>query len=81
MMMSTSSKLLVATFKAFLSHGFHKKPMPMSSTELSDKYQQMQEKTIPLLLSERRTQGPGEVVTKYAKAIRKLIKQVDSGRN
>ncbi|KAG9294708.1 hypothetical protein G9A89_008187 [Geosiphon pyriformis] len=30
---------------------------------------------------ERRTQGPGEVVTEYAKAIRKLIKHVDSGRN
>ncbi|KAG9290699.1 hypothetical protein G9A89_011662 [Geosiphon pyriformis] len=30
---------------------------------------------------ERRTQGPGEIVTKYAKAIRKLIKCVDSGRN
>ncbi|KAG9284791.1 hypothetical protein G9A89_003714 [Geosiphon pyriformis] len=30
---------------------------------------------------ERRTQGPGEVVTEYAKAIRKLIKQVDFGRN
>ncbi|KAG9305606.1 hypothetical protein G9A89_001667 [Geosiphon pyriformis] len=30
---------------------------------------------------ERKTQGPGEVVTEYAKAIRKLIKRVDSGRN
>ncbi|KAG9290261.1 hypothetical protein G9A89_022237 [Geosiphon pyriformis] len=30
---------------------------------------------------ERKTQGPGEVVTEYAKAIRKLIKCVDSGRN
>ncbi|KAG9299762.1 hypothetical protein G9A89_013122 [Geosiphon pyriformis] len=30
---------------------------------------------------ERKTQGPGEVVTEYAKAIRKLIKYVDSGRN
>ncbi|KAG9287794.1 hypothetical protein G9A89_017389 [Geosiphon pyriformis] len=30
---------------------------------------------------ERRIQGPGKVVTKYAKAIRKLIKCVDSGRN
>ncbi|KAG9297417.1 hypothetical protein G9A89_009501 [Geosiphon pyriformis] len=30
---------------------------------------------------ERRTQSSGEVVTEYAKAIRKLIKQVDSGRN
>ncbi|KAG9299057.1 hypothetical protein G9A89_020370 [Geosiphon pyriformis] len=30
---------------------------------------------------EKRTQGPGEVVTEYAKAIRKLIKCVDSGRN
>ncbi|KAG9297201.1 hypothetical protein G9A89_019482 [Geosiphon pyriformis] len=41
----------------------------------------------PILISkwhmelERRTQGPGEVVTEYAKAIRKLIKYVDSGRN
>ncbi|KAG9291801.1 hypothetical protein G9A89_012086 [Geosiphon pyriformis] len=41
----------------------------------------------PILISkwhmelERRTQGPGEIVTKYAKAIRKLIKCVDSGRN
>ncbi|KAG9290722.1 hypothetical protein G9A89_011685 [Geosiphon pyriformis] len=41
----------------------------------------------PILISkwhielERRTQGPGEVVTEYAKAIRKLIKWVDSGRN
>ncbi|KAG9287068.1 hypothetical protein G9A89_023033 [Geosiphon pyriformis] len=41
----------------------------------------------PILISkwrmelERRTQGPGEVVTEYAKAIRKLIKQVDTGRN
>ncbi|KAG9306338.1 hypothetical protein G9A89_018221 [Geosiphon pyriformis] len=41
----------------------------------------------PILISkwcmelERRTQGPEEVVTKYAKAIRKLIKCVDSGRN
>ncbi|KAG9297948.1 hypothetical protein G9A89_018776 [Geosiphon pyriformis] len=30
---------------------------------------------------ERRTQGPGQVVTEYAKAIRKLIKQVDSRKN
>ncbi|KAG9299344.1 hypothetical protein G9A89_013992 [Geosiphon pyriformis] len=30
---------------------------------------------------ERKTQDSGEVVTEYAKAIRKLIKQVDSGRN
>ncbi|KAG9287831.1 hypothetical protein G9A89_017426 [Geosiphon pyriformis] len=30
---------------------------------------------------ERRTQGSEEVVTEYAKAIRKLIKCVDSGRN
>ncbi|KAG9300559.1 hypothetical protein G9A89_002437, partial [Geosiphon pyriformis] len=41
----------------------------------------------PILISkwhmelEKRSQGPGEVVTKYAKAIRKLIKWVDSGRN
>ncbi|KAG9299998.1 hypothetical protein G9A89_009726 [Geosiphon pyriformis] len=30
---------------------------------------------------ERRTQGSGKIVTEYAKAIRKLIKHVDSGRN
>ncbi|KAG9305983.1 hypothetical protein G9A89_009307 [Geosiphon pyriformis] len=42
---------------------------------------------IPILISkwhmelEKRTQGLGEVVTEYAKAIRKLIKHVDSGRN
>ncbi|KAG9293570.1 hypothetical protein G9A89_005573 [Geosiphon pyriformis] len=41
----------------------------------------------PILISKwhmelkRKTQGPGEVVTEYAKAIRKLIKHVDSGRN
>ncbi|KAG9294456.1 hypothetical protein G9A89_001961 [Geosiphon pyriformis] len=41
----------------------------------------------PILISkwcmelERRATGPGEVVTEYAKAIRKLIKHVDSGRN
>ncbi|KAG9296598.1 hypothetical protein G9A89_015190 [Geosiphon pyriformis] len=41
----------------------------------------------PILISkwhmelERRTQGPSEVVTKYAKAIRKLIKRVDTGKN
>ncbi|KAG9294940.1 hypothetical protein G9A89_017734 [Geosiphon pyriformis] len=41
----------------------------------------------PILISkwhmelERRTQNPGEIVTEYAKAIRKLIKCVDSGRN
>ncbi|KAG9285835.1 hypothetical protein G9A89_013260 [Geosiphon pyriformis] len=41
----------------------------------------------PILISkwrmelERRTQGPGEVVTEYAKAIRKLIKRVDFERN
>ncbi|KAG9303756.1 hypothetical protein G9A89_018653 [Geosiphon pyriformis] len=41
----------------------------------------------PILISkwcmelERRTQGPEEVVTEYAKAIRKLIKRVDSRRN
>ncbi|KAG9303751.1 hypothetical protein G9A89_018648 [Geosiphon pyriformis] len=41
----------------------------------------------PILISkwrmelERRTQGPGEIVTKYAKAIRKLIKRVDTRRN
>ncbi|KAG9300828.1 hypothetical protein G9A89_004458 [Geosiphon pyriformis] len=41
----------------------------------------------PILISkwrmelERRTQDPGEVVTEYAKAIRKLIKQVDTRRN
>ncbi|KAG9298579.1 hypothetical protein G9A89_002526 [Geosiphon pyriformis] len=41
----------------------------------------------PILISkwcmelERKTQGSGEIVTKYAKAIRKLIKRVDSGRN
>ncbi|KAG9300832.1 hypothetical protein G9A89_004462 [Geosiphon pyriformis] len=29
----------------------------------------------------QRTQGPSEIVTKYAKAIRKLIKHVDFGRN
>ncbi|KAG9289422.1 hypothetical protein G9A89_007983 [Geosiphon pyriformis] len=42
---------------------------------------------IPILISkwcmelEKRTQGPGEIVTEYAKAIRKLIKCVDSGKN
>ncbi|KAG9288423.1 hypothetical protein G9A89_015629 [Geosiphon pyriformis] len=41
----------------------------------------------PILISKwcmelkKRTQGPEEVVTEYAKAIRKLIKCVDSGRN
>ncbi|KAG9299521.1 hypothetical protein G9A89_020692 [Geosiphon pyriformis] len=41
----------------------------------------------PILISkwhielEKKTQGPGEVVTEYAKAIRKLIKWVDSRRN
>ncbi|KAG9286052.1 hypothetical protein G9A89_022729 [Geosiphon pyriformis] len=30
---------------------------------------------------ERRTQSPGEIVTEYAKAIRKLIKRIDSSRN
>ncbi|KAG9293416.1 hypothetical protein G9A89_009140 [Geosiphon pyriformis] len=30
---------------------------------------------------ERRIQDPGKVVTEYAKAIRKLIKRIDSGRN
>ncbi|KAG9306004.1 hypothetical protein G9A89_009328 [Geosiphon pyriformis] len=41
----------------------------------------------PILISkwrmelERRTQGPSEIVTEYAKAIRKLIKRVDFGRN
>ncbi|KAG9302355.1 hypothetical protein G9A89_011781 [Geosiphon pyriformis] len=41
----------------------------------------------PILISkwqmelERKTQSSGEVVTEYAKAIRKLIKQVDFGRN
>ncbi|KAG9297631.1 hypothetical protein G9A89_011146 [Geosiphon pyriformis] len=41
----------------------------------------------PILISKwcmelkRRTQSPGEVVTEYAKAIRKLIKRVDTGRN
>ncbi|KAG9293540.1 hypothetical protein G9A89_005543 [Geosiphon pyriformis] len=41
----------------------------------------------PILISkwcielEKRTQGPGKIVTEYAKAIRKLIKCVDSGRN
>ncbi|KAG9299793.1 hypothetical protein G9A89_013153 [Geosiphon pyriformis] len=42
---------------------------------------------IPILISkwcmelERRTQGPGVVMTEYFKAIRKLIKCVDFGRN
>ncbi|KAG9306641.1 hypothetical protein G9A89_004188 [Geosiphon pyriformis] len=41
----------------------------------------------PILISkwymelEKKTQGPGEIVTEYAKAIRKLIKHVDSERN
>ncbi|KAG9284310.1 hypothetical protein G9A89_007465 [Geosiphon pyriformis] len=41
----------------------------------------------PILISkwymelEKKTQSPGKIVTKYAKAIRKLIKCVDSGRN
>ncbi|KAG9297955.1 hypothetical protein G9A89_018783 [Geosiphon pyriformis] len=41
----------------------------------------------PILISkwcmvlEKKTQGPGEVVIEYAKAIKKLIKRVDSGRN
>ncbi|KAG9297806.1 hypothetical protein G9A89_000111 [Geosiphon pyriformis] len=41
----------------------------------------------PILISkwhmelERRTQDPGEIVTEYAKAIRKLIKHVDSRKN
>ncbi|KAG9293563.1 hypothetical protein G9A89_005566 [Geosiphon pyriformis] len=41
----------------------------------------------PILISkwhmelERRTQGPGKVVTEYAKVIKKLIKRVDSKRN
>ncbi|KAG9293580.1 hypothetical protein G9A89_005583 [Geosiphon pyriformis] len=41
----------------------------------------------PILISKwhielkKRIQGPSEVVTKYTKAIRKLIKHVDSGRN
>ncbi|KAG9284488.1 hypothetical protein G9A89_014092 [Geosiphon pyriformis] len=38
-------------------------------------------KTLLLLELEKRTQGFSEVVTKYAKAIRKLIKRVDSGKN
>ncbi|KAG9288695.1 hypothetical protein G9A89_004314 [Geosiphon pyriformis] len=42
---------------------------------------------IPILISKwhmelkKRTQGPGKVVTKYAKAIKKLIKHVNSRRN
>ncbi|KAG9297665.1 hypothetical protein G9A89_011180 [Geosiphon pyriformis] len=41
----------------------------------------------PILISkwymelEKKTQGPGKIVTEYAKAIKKLIKHIDSGRN
>ncbi|KAG9298168.1 hypothetical protein G9A89_005436 [Geosiphon pyriformis] len=64
--MNTSFKSLVATFKALLLLGSYKKPILISNWHME---------------LERRTQGPGEVVTKYAKAIKKLIKWVDSRRN
>ncbi|KAG9292575.1 hypothetical protein G9A89_006946 [Geosiphon pyriformis] len=41
----------------------------------------------PILISkwrmelEKKTQGPGKIVTEYAKVIKKLIKHIDSGRN
>ncbi|KAG9289349.1 hypothetical protein G9A89_007910 [Geosiphon pyriformis] len=83
MIMNTSSKSLVATSKALLLLGSYKKPMPMLSKKLLDEHWQMLKKTTSLSLSEleRKTQGSGEIVTEYAKAIRKLIKWVDSGRN
>ncbi|KAG9306527.1 hypothetical protein G9A89_004724 [Geosiphon pyriformis] len=54
----------------------HKKPMPMLSKESLNRHWQMLKKIISLLLP-----GSDEVVTEYAKAIRKLIKQVDSEKN
>ncbi|KAG9301381.1 hypothetical protein G9A89_018053 [Geosiphon pyriformis] len=79
--MNISFKLFVATFKAYLLLGSYKKPMPMFSKKSLDGHQQMLEKTTSLLLPKRKTQGPNKVVTEYAKAIRKLIKRVDSGKN
>ncbi|KAG9288448.1 hypothetical protein G9A89_015654 [Geosiphon pyriformis] len=50
--------------------------MPTLSKKSLNGHQQMPEKITSLLLS-----GPDEAVIKYAKAIRKLIKWVDSGKN
>ncbi|KAG9295827.1 hypothetical protein G9A89_009056 [Geosiphon pyriformis] len=52
--------------------------MPILSKELLNGHQQMLKKHMEL---EKRTQSPGEVVIEYAKAIRKLIKKVNSGKN
>ncbi|KAG9305032.1 hypothetical protein G9A89_007435 [Geosiphon pyriformis] len=57
-----------------------KKLMLMPIKELLDECQQMSEKTTLLSQPGLKT-SPGEIVTEYAKAIRKLIKHVDSGKN
>ncbi|KAG9297949.1 hypothetical protein G9A89_018777 [Geosiphon pyriformis] len=54
MIMNTSFKSLVATSKALLLLGFHKKPIPMLSKESLDRYQQMLEKITPLSLPTRK---------------------------
>ncbi|KAG9298608.1 hypothetical protein G9A89_000827 [Geosiphon pyriformis] len=77
MTMNTNSKSLVAISKALLQHGSHKKLMLVLTKESLDGHQQMLEKRTPLSPPERRTQGPSEVVIKYIKAIRKLIKETD----
>ncbi|KAG9305146.1 hypothetical protein G9A89_010654 [Geosiphon pyriformis] len=77
MIMNTSSKSLVATSKALL--------LLEDNTSFTTQFE-IKFRT-PILISkwhmelERKTQGPGEVITEYTKAIRKLIKYIDSGRN
>ncbi|KAG9303695.1 hypothetical protein G9A89_018592 [Geosiphon pyriformis] len=53
MIMNTSSKLLMAIFKALLLLGSHKKPIPMLNKESLDGHQQMLKKTTLHLLLEK----------------------------
>ncbi|KAG9302647.1 hypothetical protein G9A89_007351 [Geosiphon pyriformis] len=55
MMMNTSSKSLVATFKAPLLPGFYKKPMLVLNKKLLNGLQQILEKTTPLSLLSLKT--------------------------
>ncbi|KAG9301543.1 hypothetical protein G9A89_008395 [Geosiphon pyriformis] len=53
--MNTSSKSLVAIFKALLLLGSYKKPMPMVNKKLLDGHQQILEKITPLSLPDNPT--------------------------
>ncbi|KAG9286994.1 hypothetical protein G9A89_003858 [Geosiphon pyriformis] len=71
MIMNTSFKSLVATFKALLLLGSHKKPMSMLNKKLLDGHQQMLQKTTPLsLLNSRRNWTEEQKIHSFTKGLK-----------